>query len=121
MGACPLLCRRDDFELDLLLHLTYRLLNPDYCEFDCCSMALREANLKLLVALMATSMSRVCIVVLMLAVFPLMSIAQTLNAGEAIQRIEKHYSATLPANTVDTIKAGDPSSPVTGIATTFLD
>ncbi len=57
----------------------------------------------------------------MLAAFPPMSIAQTLNAGEAIQRIEKHYSATLPANTVDTIKAGDPSSPVTGIATTFLD
>src|SRR5208283_1419874 len=46
MGACPLLCRRDDFELDILLHLTYRFLNPDYCVFDCCGMALSEANLK---------------------------------------------------------------------------
>src|SRR5208283_5701024 len=46
MGACPLLCRCDDFELDILLHLTYRFLNPDYCVFDCCGMALREANLK---------------------------------------------------------------------------
>ncbi len=57
----------------------------------------------------------------MLAVFPLMSVAQSLTAGEAIQRIEKHYSATVPANTVDTVKAGDPYSAVTGIATTFLD
>jgi putative NIF3 family GTP cyclohydrolase 1 type 2 len=57
----------------------------------------------------------------MLAVFPLMSLAQNLTASEAIQRIQKLYTATLPANTVDTIKAGDPSTPVTGIATTFLD
>ena len=57
----------------------------------------------------------------MLAVFPLMSWAQNLTAAEAIARIQKHYAATLPANTVDTIKVGDPSTPVTGIATTFLD
>ena len=50
MGACPLLCRRDDFDLDILFHLTYRFLNPDYCVLDCCGMALREANLKPLVA-----------------------------------------------------------------------
>ena len=35
---------RDDFKLDLLLHLTYRFLNPDYRVFACCGMALREAN-----------------------------------------------------------------------------
>ncbi len=57
----------------------------------------------------------------MLAAFPLTSAGQTLTAGEAIQRIQKIYSATLPGNTVDTIKAGDPSTPVIGIATTFLD
>jgi len=57
----------------------------------------------------------------MIAVFPLMSWAQNLTAAEAIARIQKHYAATLPANTVDTIKVGDPSTPVTGIATTFLD
>ena len=57
----------------------------------------------------------------MLAAFPLTSVGQALTAGEAIQRIQKFYSATLPGNTVDTIKAGDPSTPVSGIATTFLD
>ena len=41
------------------------------------------------------------------------------TAGEAIDRIEKATGATLPANTVDTIKAGDPGTVVTGIATTF--
>ena len=46
--------------------------------------------------------------------------AQTITAAEAIQRIQKHYPAA-PPQTVDTIKAGEPSTPVTGIATTFLD
>jgi len=57
----------------------------------------------------------------MLAVLPPVSSAQSLTAAEAIARIQKHYAATLPANTVDTVKAGDPSTPVTGIAATFLD
>src|SRR5215472_9774734 len=46
--------------------------------------------------------------------------AQPLTAAEAIHRIQQRY-APAPANTVDTVKAGDPSTPVTGIATTFLD
>ena len=41
------------------------------------------------------------------------------TAGEAIERIVKATGATPPANTVDTIKAGDPGTVVTGIATTF--
>jgi putative NIF3 family GTP cyclohydrolase 1 type 2 len=41
------------------------------------------------------------------------------TAGEAIDRIVKATGATLPTNTVDTIKAGDPATIVTGIATTF--
>lgn len=45
----------------------------------------------------------------------------TLTAGEAIAKIQKFYVAAPPAKTVDTIKAGDPSTPVTGIAFTFLD
>ena len=49
------------------------------------------------------------------------ALGQTLTAAEAIQRIEKRYTSELPPNTVDTIKAGDPSTPVTGVATTFLD
>ena len=45
--------------------------------------------------------------------------AGKLTAAEAIDRIVKATGATLPPNTVDTIKAGDPSTVVTGIATTF--
>jgi putative NIF3 family GTP cyclohydrolase 1 type 2 len=67
-----------------------------------------------------TAVSRVCATILLLAVFPLMSVAQNLTAAEVIARIQKHYAAKIPASTVDTIKAGDPSTPVTGIATTFL-
>ena len=57
----------------------------------------------------------------MLAIFPLIAVAQNITAADAIQRIEKHYTTGLPPNSVDTVKAGDPSTPVTGIATTFLD
>jgi putative NIF3 family GTP cyclohydrolase 1 type 2 len=47
--------------------------------------------------------------------------AQTLTAGEAIQRIRQRYPGSVPPDTVDTIKVGDAATPVTGIATTFLD
>jgi putative NIF3 family GTP cyclohydrolase 1 type 2 len=43
-----------------------------------------------------------------------------LTARQVIDRITKETGATPPANTVDTIKEGDPDTPVTGIATTFL-
>jgi putative NIF3 family GTP cyclohydrolase 1 type 2 len=43
-----------------------------------------------------------------------------MTAAEAIARIEQATGATAPANTVDTIKEGDPKTVVTGIATTFL-
>src|ERR1700728_1117685 len=46
--------------------------------------------------------------------------AQTSTASDVIHRIQQRYPAPVP-DTVDTIKAGDPSTPVTGIATTFLD
>lgn len=57
----------------------------------------------------------------LLSVIPLPTAAQTLTAAETIRRIQQHYSKTPPPNTVDTIKGGDPSTPVTGIAVTFLD
>jgi len=41
------------------------------------------------------------------------------TAQEAIDRIVKETGATLPPHTVDTIKEGDPTTVVTGIATTF--
>jgi putative NIF3 family GTP cyclohydrolase 1 type 2 len=43
-----------------------------------------------------------------------------MTAAEVIARIEQATGATPPANTVDTIKEGDPATVVTGIATTFL-
>jgi putative NIF3 family GTP cyclohydrolase 1 type 2 len=45
----------------------------------------------------------------------------TPTAGEAWSRIQKRYLPAPPPDTVDTLKAGDPATPVTGIVTTFLD
>jgi putative NIF3 family GTP cyclohydrolase 1 type 2 len=44
-----------------------------------------------------------------------------LTADVAIKRILAATGATPPPDTVDTIKAGDPNTRVTGIVTTFLD
>ncbi len=52
---------------------------------------------------------------------PLTASSQTLTAADVILRLQNHYAAPVPSSTVDTIKAGDPSTPVTGIAITFLD
>ena len=46
--------------------------------------------------------------------------AQSYTAGEAFHRIQQRYPNPVP-DTVDTLKAGDPTTPVTGIVTTFLD
>ena len=63
-----------------------------------------------------------CLVLLLAtAAWPSMCRAQAITAGEAWLRIQQRYGAPPPADSVDTIKAGDPSTPVTGIATTFLD
>jgi putative NIF3 family GTP cyclohydrolase 1 type 2 len=70
---------------------------------------------------MLTRLGRVSVALMTLASFAVAAIEQTPTAAEAIQRIQQHYSVALPPNTVDTVKAGDPSAPVTGIATTFLD
>jgi putative NIF3 family GTP cyclohydrolase 1 type 2 len=62
-----------------------------------------------------------CVAILVFAVLPITAAAQTLTAADAIHRIQQRYPATLPSNTVDAVTAGDPSTPVTGIAVTFLD
>jgi putative NIF3 family GTP cyclohydrolase 1 type 2 len=49
------------------------------------------------------------------------SAGQALTAAEVMQRVIAATGATLPPNTVDTLKAGDPATVVTGIATTFMD
>jgi putative NIF3 family GTP cyclohydrolase 1 type 2 len=54
------------------------------------------------------------------ALLPSCGAAQTSTAADVIHRIQQRYPAPV-ADTVDTIKAGDPATPVTGIATTFLD
>ena len=59
--------------------------------------------------------------IFLVAAFPCISHAQTLTAAEAIHRIQQRYPAATSGPTVDTIKAGDPATPVKGIATTFLD
>jgi putative NIF3 family GTP cyclohydrolase 1 type 2 len=47
--------------------------------------------------------------------------AQTLTAADAWLKIQHRYLPAPPPDTVDTLKAGDPATPVTGIVTTFLD
>ncbi len=47
--------------------------------------------------------------------------AKGLTAAEVMQRVIAATGATPPADTVDTLKAGDPSTVVTGIVTTFMD
>ena len=47
--------------------------------------------------------------------------SQRLTAAEVMQRVIAATGATPPANTVDTLKAGDPNTVVTGVATTFMN
>ena len=43
-----------------------------------------------------------------------------LTARQAIERIQKNVGVPWSKQTVDTFKAGDPDTPVTGIATSFM-
>ncbi len=45
----------------------------------------------------------------------------TLTAQQVIDRIKAHTGGSWKKGTVDTFKAGDPKTPVTGIVTTFAD
>ena len=47
--------------------------------------------------------------------------AKGLTASEVMHRIIAATEATPPTDTVDTLKAGDPNTVVTGIVTTFMD
>jgi putative NIF3 family GTP cyclohydrolase 1 type 2 len=46
---------------------------------------------------------------------------KSLTAAEVMQRVIAATGATPPVNTVDTLKAGDPDTVVSGIVTTFMD
>jgi putative NIF3 family GTP cyclohydrolase 1 type 2 len=65
------------------------------------------------------------ILVLLILIFTASAAAQgasqTLTAAEVMQRVIAATGATPPPGTVDTLKAGDPATVVTGIATTFMD
>ncbi len=45
---------------------------------------------------------------------------QSLTAQQVIERIQKNVGVPWAATTVDTIKAGDPATPVTGVAVTMM-
>jgi len=45
---------------------------------------------------------------------------KTLTAAQVIERIQKHVGLEWKKGTVDTFKAGDPNTPVTGIAVTMM-
>ena len=61
----------------------------------------------------------------LLFLLPVCAVAQSssksLTAADVMQRVIAATGATPPADTVDTLKAGDPNTVVTGIVTTFMD
>ena len=63
------------------------------------------------------------LLVVLLTALPWSALAQSpaLTAAEVMQRVIAATGATPPADTVDTLKAGDPKTVVTGIVTTFMD
>ena len=46
--------------------------------------------------------------------------AESITAAQVVDRIKAHVNCEWSDPTVDTFKAGDPNTPVTGIATTFM-
>jgi putative NIF3 family GTP cyclohydrolase 1 type 2 len=72
--------------------------------------------------------SRTSVAAILVFLFPFLaasaaaqSSSQTLTAAEVMQRVIAATGATPPPDTVDTLKAGDPATVVTGIVTTFMD
>ena len=69
---------------------------------------------------------RALILLFAVALLPACTLAQqapayaTLTVKQVIDRIEQEFGTSFPPDTVDTFKAGDPSTRVTGIVTTFL-
>ncbi len=74
---------------------------------------------------MRIKMRYAAIMLHLLVVWPTYALAQnsssTLTASELMQRVIAATGALPPAGTVDTVKAGDPNTVVTGIVTTFMD
>ncbi len=64
------------------------------------------------------SLNKITIALLLLAASA--SAQKALTAREVIERIQKNVGVPWRAQTVDTFKAGDPDTPITGIATTMM-
>jgi len=64
--------------------------------------------------------ARLAAVALLASAWPAQA-QKPLTARQVIEKIKLEIGAPVDPNTVDTFKAGDPETPVTGIATTFLD
>jgi putative NIF3 family GTP cyclohydrolase 1 type 2 len=64
--------------------------------------------------------ARLAAVALLASAWPAQA-QKPLTARQVIEKIKLQIGAPVDPNTVDTFKAGDPETPVTGIATTFLD
>jgi len=60
------------------------------------------------------------IVVISLLLIPGLAAAEPLTARQVIDRIKAHVGVAWNETTVDTVKAGDPETAVTGIATTMM-
>ena len=56
----------------------------------------------------------------LLAANPVAAALAAPTARQIVDRIHEHLGVALPANTVDTFKAGNPDTPVTGIAVTMM-
>lgn len=72
--------------------------------------------------------SRTSVAAILVFLFPILtgsagaqSSNEALTAAEVMQRVIAATGAAPPPDTVDTLKAGDPATVVTGIATTFMD
>ena len=64
--------------------------------------------------------ARLAAVALLASAWPAQA-QKPLTARQVIEKIKLQIGAPVDPNTVDTFKAGDPETPVIGIATTFLD
>jgi len=60
------------------------------------------------------------LIVMALALAPTATAAPALTARQVVERIKAHLGVPWPDPTVDTFKAGDPDTPITGVATTFM-
>jgi putative NIF3 family GTP cyclohydrolase 1 type 2 len=62
---------------------------------------------------------RTCLVLAALSCVPNVFAADSITAAQVIERIQKNVGVPWHTETVDTFKAGDPNTRVTGIVTTF--